>query len=110
MGKRIVVYSDGTWNTADQEHPTNVVKLHRATKDVAPEAQAAFYDEGVGVEGGRFDRLTGGAFGRGLNQNIVDAYRSVIERYEPGEGDQPATSSSLSGSAGARTRLAARPA
>ena len=89
MSKRIVVCSDGTWNTADQRNPTNVRKLYLATKDVASGAQVAFYDEGVGVEGRRWDRIAGGAFGRGLNQNIVDAYTAIVERYESGEEDEP---------------------
>lgn len=85
MGKRIVVCSDGTWNSADQRHPTNVLKLYLATKDVAPGEQVVFYDEGVGVRGSRWERLTGGAFGAGLTKNIEDGYRFLIQRYEPGD-------------------------
>ena len=85
MPKRIVVCSDGTWNSKDQRNPTNVVKLHRATETAAPGEQVACYDEGVGTQGSRWQRLTGGALGKGLTQNIQDAYRLVAERYEPGD-------------------------
>ena len=33
MTKRIALYFDGTWNSADQAFPTNVTKLHQATKE-----------------------------------------------------------------------------
>lgn len=85
MPKRIVVCSDGTWNSKDQRNPTNVVKLHRATETVALGDQVAFYDRGVGTQGSRWERLTGGALGKGLTQNIEDAYRLVAEHYDPGD-------------------------
>ncbi|MEE8338259.1 MAG: DUF2235 domain-containing protein [Dehalococcoidia bacterium] len=85
MSKRIVVCSDGTWQGADSEHQTNVLKLYLATKDAAPNEQVVFYDEGVGVRGSRWDRWSGGAFGNGLTKNIEDGYRFLIRRYEPGD-------------------------
>jgi uncharacterized protein (DUF2235 family) len=33
MTKRIALYFDGTWNSADQAFPTNVTKLYQATKE-----------------------------------------------------------------------------
>jgi uncharacterized protein (DUF2235 family) len=89
--KRLIVCSDGTWNRADQEHngtpcPTNVVKLayRIAKRDAAGVSQVIFYDQGVGT-GNAVDRLTGGAFGDGLEDNIFDAYRFLIANYEPGD-------------------------
>ncbi|MFQ5631248.1 MAG: DUF2235 domain-containing protein [bacterium] len=82
--KRLIVCLDGTWNTPDDgDNPTNVVKLMRALlpcddKDVP---QIAFYDKGVGT-GGPIDRMWGGAFGRGLNDNILDGYRFLAHNYE----------------------------
>ena len=91
MSKRLVICSDGTWNTPDQKdrgkyRPSNVVKIARA---VAPfgkdgKTQIVFYDKGVGTGWG-LDRLTGGAFGQGLNDNIKDAYRFLIHNYEGGD-------------------------
>jgi hypothetical protein len=70
--KRLILCCDGTWNTADQQRngspcPTNVVKLaYRVAKhDAAGAPQVIFYDQGVGT-GNYADRLTGGAFGDGL--------------------------------------------
>jgi uncharacterized protein (DUF2235 family) len=42
-----------------------------------------FYDKGVGT--GHFDRLLGGAFGWGIKEKILDAYRFLIINYEPGD-------------------------
>lgn len=89
--KRIIICCDGTWNRADQEHdgtpcPTNVVKLayRIAKRDASGVAQVIFYDHGVGT-GNALDRLSGGALGDGLEDNIHDAYRFLIANYEDGD-------------------------
>jgi uncharacterized protein (DUF2235 family) len=46
--------------------------------------QVAYYDQGVGT-GNVLDRLTGGAFGAGLEENIHDAYRFLLSNYELGD-------------------------
>ena len=90
--KRLVLCCDGTWNRADQASdgepcPTNVVKLayRVAKRDPDNVPQIVYYDHGVGT-GNPLDRLVGGAFGTGLEENIHDAYRFLIANYE--EGDQ----------------------
>ena len=90
--KRIVICSDGTWNTADQKNggeyrPTNVVKMARTISAVSKDgiSQVVFYDEGVGADKWGLDRLTGGAFGRGLDKNIEDAYRFLMRNYIKGD-------------------------
>ncbi len=92
MPKRIVVCSDGTWNTPDQRsggsiRPTNVVKLARAIAPTAPDgkSQSVFYDQGVGTEGNLLHRLIGGASGQGLDKNIQDGYRFLMHNYEVGD-------------------------
>ena len=89
--KRLIVCCDGTWNRADQAQngtlcPTNVVKLayRIAKRDSNGVSQIIFYDQGVGT-GNAVDRFTGGAFGKGLQDNIFDAYRFLIANYEPGD-------------------------
>lgn len=88
--KRLVICCDGTWNRADQEHdgqpcPTNVVKLaFRVAKADGAVPQIIHYDQGVGT-GNAIDRLTGGAFGDGLEDNIYTAYRFLTANYEPGD-------------------------
>lgn len=90
--KRIVVCCDGTWNTADQADengrpcPTNVVRLaYRVAKhDGAGVTQVVYYDQGVGT-GNWVDKVSGGAIGAGLEDNIHDAYRFLIANYERGD-------------------------
>lgn len=88
--KRLIVCCDGTWNKADQASngqpcPTNVVKLaYRVAKRDGGVPQIVFYDQGVGT-GNAVDRLSGGAFGDGLDDNIFDAFRFLVANYEPGD-------------------------
>jgi uncharacterized protein (DUF2235 family) len=88
--KRLVVCCDGTWNSADQQRdgvacPTNVVRLaYRVAKRAGPVSQIVYYGQGVGT-GNALDRLSGGALGEGLEDNIHDAYRFLVGNYEPGD-------------------------
>ena len=91
--KRIVVCADGTWNERDQldettgkRRPTNVTKLARAVLPQAADGtcQVVHYDEGVGTSGG-VDKVTGGAFGRGIERNVRDIYRFLVYNYEDGD-------------------------
>jgi len=86
--KRLVVCCDGTWNFPDQKNgmeicPSNVAKMARsvASSDASGNVQQIFYRKGVGTNPG--ERLRGGAFGWGLSKAILDAYRFLIEEYEP---------------------------
>jgi uncharacterized protein (DUF2235 family) len=88
--KRLIICCDGTWNRADQEFggepcPTNVVKLgYRVAKRDGDVSQIIYYNHGVGT-GNSLDRLTGGAFGDGLEENIHSAYRFLVANYEQGD-------------------------
>jgi uncharacterized protein (DUF2235 family) len=90
--KKLVICCDGTWNRADQTTdagdpcPTNVLRFSYLTakRDAAGTPQIVFYDQGVGT-GNRVDRVTGGAFGRGLEDNIHNAYRFLVANWEPGD-------------------------
>lgn len=85
MSKRLVVCCDGTWNTPDQICPTNVTKLALAVaaQGIDGKEQRVFYLRGVGTS--RWERLRGGAFGVGLSRNVKDAYRFLVDNYEPGD-------------------------
>ena len=87
MVKRIVLCCDGTWNTPHQPNPTNVIKFAQAVSPTGSDgmSQVVFYDPGVGTEAGLWDRVTGGALGKGLDKNIGDAYRFLALNYEPGD-------------------------
>ncbi|MET0385056.1 MAG: DUF2235 domain-containing protein [Polyangiales bacterium] len=88
--KRLVICCDGTWSDADQINngvpcPTNVFRLacHVAKRDGVA-TQVVHYDPGVGT-GNVLDRVSGGAFGGGLEENIHDAYRFLAQNYERGD-------------------------
>lgn len=85
MAKNLIVCCDGTWNLADQPSKTNVTKLALAVRPPADggAGQRVFYGRGVGTR--RWERLRGGAFGMGLSRNVLDAYRFVVDAYEPGD-------------------------
>ena len=74
--KRLVVCFDGTWNTPEDQ--TNVSRMYAAVADVHARCpgQLKFYDPGVGTTTGT--RLTGGALGLGLDDNILQAYAWLI--------------------------------
>lgn len=81
--KNIVICCDGTWNRPDAEHPTNVVRLARNLLNDF-RTQVVYYDSGVGT-GGPLDAVVGGATGRGVKENIGEAYRFVLHNYQPGD-------------------------
>ncbi|WP_195759947.1 DUF2235 domain-containing protein [Paracoccus sp. S-4012] len=88
--KRIVILCDGTWNRSDSLHPTNVIRFAQAMLGEAPDgtAQVPVYIAGVGTGRGiarRLDSLIGGAFGKGLFANLVEAYQHLVFMYEPGD-------------------------
>ncbi|GHF60882.1 uncharacterized protein (DUF2235 family) [Amycolatopsis bartoniae] len=81
MGKRVVICCDGTWNSLKQPATTNVVKIAQGV--AKRDDQLVHYHEGVGTR--PFERVLGGAFGFGLSRNVRDAYRFLVEHYEPGD-------------------------
>lgn len=85
--KRLIICCDGTWQNLTSSYPTNVVKIAQAVKPVADDGtpQNMFYDEGLGTGGDRLDKLTGGAFGWGIDKNIQDAYRFLCLNYSQGD-------------------------
>ncbi len=86
--KRIIICADGTWNRPEadlrKDFPTNVLKIARAIAPVAADGvpQVVFYDWGVGSY---YDSVKGGAFGQGINKNIQDGYRFLVQNYDPGD-------------------------
>ncbi len=87
MGKKLIVCADGTWNNEDGTgFQTNVAKLHRVLQNNFVEGvdQLVCYVTGVGTRLG--EKVSGGAFGKGLSSNILEAYRFLVDHYV--EGDQ----------------------
>jgi len=88
--KRIAIFCDGTWNTPDELDEgklcqTNVVKLANALLPTSADGkkQLLYYDTGIGSEGSFIKRTFDGATGTGITQNILQAYRFIIQNYEP---------------------------
>lgn len=88
MAKRIVVCADGTWNRPEKdlakEFPTNVLRLARAIdpKGADGVSQQVFYDWGIGSY---YEQMLGGTTGKGLNKNIMDDYRYIVQNYQSGD-------------------------
>lgn len=89
--KNIVLCCDGTNNQLDSDL-TNVVRLFEVV--VKDEGQVAFYDPGVGTMADplargalrkRWSLIKGLAFGSGLKENVLDAYRFLMRVYEDGD-------------------------
>lgn len=83
--KRLIFCFDGTGNTLDRPHATNVAITASAIKNTHKDvSQIVYYDEGVGTGGWR-DKLVGGATGKGLFQRIIEGYKFLVFNYEPGD-------------------------
>ncbi|MBD0862515.1 DUF2235 domain-containing protein [Gordonia sp. zg691] len=85
MKKRLVICCDGTWKSSKDPRISNVEKIARAVRTEAADGavQLVHYVNGVGTGSGWSDRIIGGAFGRGLDSNLIDAYRFLVLNYEP---------------------------
>ncbi len=86
--KRIIICSDGTWNRPEtgkkKEYPTNVLKFARGISPNGDDGnkQVVFYDWGIGSY---HDSVIGGGFGKGLEKNVMDAYRFLVHNYDIGD-------------------------
>src|SRR5262249_16376732 len=81
---------DGTGNEYGDAN-SNVVKLYQALQQT-PNQLIAYYHPGVGTMGDKnalteagkkWTKFRGLAFGYGLSENIADAYRYLMETFEP---------------------------
>ena len=84
--RRLIFCFDGSWNKLDvKKDPTNVVLVAESVVPVDRNGvnQLVYYDEGVGTASD--ETLRGGIFGKGLVQNIKEAYRFLIFNYRPGD-------------------------
>jgi uncharacterized protein (DUF2235 family) len=92
MAKNLVLCFDGTNSQFGPEN-TNVVRLAQVL-DRDPRHQRFYYDPGIGTlpEPNAFTRvqkwfskLTGLAFGAGLDRKVREAYASLMDNWEPGD-------------------------
>lgn len=84
--KRLVVLSDGTWQTPENRVPTNILKLTMALRHESDDfvQQVLFYDSGVGTAGA-LDAVRGGALGAGIDVNIQEIYTWLAVNYDDGD-------------------------
>lgn len=89
--KRLIVCCDGTWNAPEKLEPdvrpaTNVLKMSRAIlpKDGRGIIQVVEYVRGIGT-GNLLDRWIGGASGKGITSNILQAYQFISNNFQPGD-------------------------
>ena len=90
--KRIITCSDGTWNKPNTKVDgksvrTNVQRIFDfiTTADSAGITQVKYYDEGIGSEGNALSRMFSGSTGKGIDENILDAYKFICWNYAPGD-------------------------
>ena len=83
QNKRLCLFIDGTWNTF--ENNTNVWRIFSlcAKQDDTGQKQLIYYTKGVGTSVGA--KVSGGLFGYGINEIIIDAYEWLIPRYSSGD-------------------------
>lgn len=91
MNRNLLVCLDGTRNEPETG-ATNVIRLYAmAAKD---DTQLAYYDPGVGTMGSRaaitpagkaLTRASGLVLGYGITENIEEAYRWLMDTYQPGD-------------------------
>ena len=94
MSKNIVILLDGTSNSISKDR-TNVLRLYGVLKK--DDRQLVYYDPGVGTLGAdgawsRFLRkvheVWGLATGWGLDRNVKEAYRFIVENYDDGKSSE----------------------
>lgn len=103
MGKRILIFADGTGQMGGQrpdQRLTNIYKLYRAMRPgvdspIDPRQQVAYYDPGIGTLAAddhvrvtlwqRVKLILAMATGLGFSRNVVDCYEAILRLYEPGD-------------------------
>ena len=74
--RRLAVFLDGTWNTDDDN--TNVFRLKSLCAETP--SQKRYYSKGVGTKFGQ--KFLGGAFGYGLDDEVIRAYQWLMENFQ----------------------------
>ena len=74
--RNLVIGCDGTWNDTESGAITNVAKILNACLS---RNQEIHYEEGVGTA--HWEALPGGIYGKGLDRQILGAYRFLRRRF-----------------------------
>jgi uncharacterized protein (DUF2235 family) len=86
LGRKIVLLSDGTGNSAAKVWRTNVWRVFESI-DLSTSDQIAAYDDGVGTSSFKPLAIFGGAFGYGLKRNVIDLYKFACRNYRSPEDE-----------------------
>lgn len=80
--RALVVFLDGTGNSGRDQ--TNIWRLYNRAllKALEGEPVISYYDRGVGTN---LQRATGNLFGAGVDENVREAYRFLVETYKPAD-------------------------
>ena len=93
MPKNIVILCDGTSNEISEDR-TNILRLYGTLEKSS--TQIVFYDPGVGTFGAanawsyyyrKASEIWGLATGWGIDRNVKQAYRFLVEHYDDGKRD-----------------------
>jgi len=82
MSKNIILLSDGTGQRGGVGYETNVWSLYKSIVHNNPN-QLICYDDGVGSQKSRVQKILGGMTAFGLAQNVRDLYTFLIRHWEP---------------------------
>ncbi len=79
----------GTWQVSYKGAPSNIALLSRAIKPHSVEQpgveQVVYYQAGVGTTPSRVERFKGGVFGKGVRENVRDAYLYICLNWSEGD-------------------------
>lgn len=84
MGRNIVVFADGTGNSAAKAFKTNVWRLYQAL-DLTGGDQIAVFSDGVGTSQFKPFEIIGLALGFGVKRRVLALYKFLCLNYEPGD-------------------------
>ncbi|WP_214476664.1 DUF2235 domain-containing protein [Mesorhizobium sp. dw_380] len=84
MGRNIVVFADGTGNSAAKAFKTNVWRLYQAL-DLTGADQIAVFSDGVGTSQFKPFEIIGLALGFGVKRRVLALYKFLCLNYEPGD-------------------------
>ncbi|MBE1710917.1 DUF2235 domain-containing protein [Mesorhizobium japonicum] len=82
--RNIVVFADGTGNSAAKAFKTNVWRLYQAL-DLTGADQIAVFSDGVGTSQFKPFEIIGLALGFGVKRRVLALYKFLCLNYEPGD-------------------------
>ncbi|KAF2461969.1 hypothetical protein BDY21DRAFT_375870 [Lineolata rhizophorae] len=79
---RLIFLFDGTW--AHRKSADRATIIQTLNELIPREGNTVFYQKGVGAAIGLSEKIIGAVTGRGVKDNIVDAYSFLADNWKPG--------------------------